>query len=63
MESLPEAEIDDVVLRATVVNDVITTEGDNRVGLGTAKERVGRRSAGNGVVTRSHKPELSWWVS
>ena len=54
---------DDVTLRTTVLNDVVTAEGVDGVGAGAAEERVGRRGAGNGVVTRGHKTELSWWVS
>ena len=55
--------IDDVFLRTTVLNDVITTKGGNGIGACAAEESVGRRGAGNGVVTRCHERELSWWVS
>ena len=49
------AKSDDVALRTTVVNDVITAEGVDGIGACAAEESVGRRGAGNGVVTRGHE--------
>ena len=55
--------IDDVFARRAVLDEVVTTKGGDGIGACAAEESVGRRSAGNGVVTRCHVRELSWWVS
>ena len=55
--------IDNVFTRRAVLDEVVTTKGGDGIGACAAEESVGRRSAGNGVVTRCHVRELSWWVS